>query len=109
MGWEGLARIDVEKSASHHLSQTEIDGDNPCSRHLSEKPCFTVTPVSGDNACLQQLPTEDGLLGRSRGLWQVVLGVQILVSQTLERGNHLCLTRHASGSDVPVGLLGLKN
>jgi hypothetical protein len=33
-------RIDVEKSSSHPLSQTEIDGDNPCSRHLSE-----VTPV----------------------------------------------------------------
>jgi hypothetical protein len=30
MDWEGLARIDVAKSSSHHLSQGEIDGDNPC-------------------------------------------------------------------------------
>jgi hypothetical protein len=29
MNWDGLPRIDVEKSASHHLSQIEIDGDNP--------------------------------------------------------------------------------
>ena len=27
--------IGVEKSAYHHLSQIEIGGDNPCSRHLS--------------------------------------------------------------------------
>jgi hypothetical protein len=27
--------IDVEKSAYHHLSQTEIASDNPCSRQLS--------------------------------------------------------------------------
>jgi hypothetical protein len=27
--------IGVEKSASHHVSQNEIDGDNPCSQHLS--------------------------------------------------------------------------
>jgi hypothetical protein len=36
--WDGqLARIDVEKSAYHHVSQNEIAGDNPCSRHLSGK------------------------------------------------------------------------
>ena len=35
MGRSGLAGIDVEKSSSDHLSQTEIGGDNPCSRHLS--------------------------------------------------------------------------
>ena len=34
-----LGLIDVDKSASHHLSQTEIDGDNPCSQHLSESHC----------------------------------------------------------------------
>ena len=28
--------IDVEKSPYHQQSQSEIDGDNPCSRHLSE-------------------------------------------------------------------------
>ena len=28
--------IDVEKSAPHHLSQTEIAAENPCSRQLSE-------------------------------------------------------------------------
>src|ERR1700741_651448 len=28
-------RLGVDKSASHHLSQTEIGSDNPCSRHLS--------------------------------------------------------------------------
>src|SRR5215469_5531734 len=27
MGWKGLARIDVEKSASHHLSQNGMHGD----------------------------------------------------------------------------------
>jgi hypothetical protein len=26
---------DVDKSAYHHVSQTEIASDNPCSRHLS--------------------------------------------------------------------------
>jgi hypothetical protein len=35
MGWEGLARIDVEKSFSHQLSQNEIASDNPCYQHLS--------------------------------------------------------------------------
>jgi len=74
-----------------------------CDLHARQQAVAMLDTATGE------LPTEDGLLGRSRGLWQVVLGVQILVSQTLERGNHLCLTRHASGSDVPVGLLGLKN
>ena len=27
------------KSASHHVSQNEIDGDNPCYQHLSEGQC----------------------------------------------------------------------
>ena len=31
------SRIDVEKSSSHQLSQTEIGSDNPCSQNLSEK------------------------------------------------------------------------
>jgi hypothetical protein len=39
MGWEGLARIDVEKSFSHQLSQNEIASDyihgNPFPRQLS--------------------------------------------------------------------------
>jgi hypothetical protein len=35
MGWEDLARIDVEKSSSHQLSQIEIASDNPCAQHLS--------------------------------------------------------------------------
>src|SRR5580693_4576963 len=34
-----LARIGVDKSASHHLSQNEIAGDNPCSRQLSGLEC----------------------------------------------------------------------
>jgi hypothetical protein len=29
-------RIDVEKSASHQLSQTEIANDNPCSQQFPE-------------------------------------------------------------------------
>jgi hypothetical protein len=29
MDWDGLPRIDVEKSASHQQSQTEIGSDNP--------------------------------------------------------------------------------
>jgi hypothetical protein len=28
------ARVDVDKSASHHLSQNDIASDKPCSRHL---------------------------------------------------------------------------
>jgi hypothetical protein len=32
---EALIRMDVDKSASHHQSHTEIAGDNPCSQHLS--------------------------------------------------------------------------
>jgi hypothetical protein len=36
--WDGqLARIGVEKSASHHLSQTEIASDNPSYQHLSHR------------------------------------------------------------------------
>jgi hypothetical protein len=31
---------DVDKSAYHHLSQGEIDGDNPCSQHLSSTSLF---------------------------------------------------------------------
>ena len=31
----GLVHIDVEKSAYHQVSQTEIGSDKPCSRHLS--------------------------------------------------------------------------
>ncbi len=33
--------IDVEKSSSHHLSQTEIGSDNPCYQQLSACPRFT--------------------------------------------------------------------
>jgi hypothetical protein len=47
--------ITVVKSSYHQLSQIEIASDNPCARHLSEKPRFTVSPVGCDNACLQQL------------------------------------------------------
>jgi hypothetical protein len=36
MGRDVPDAIDVDKSASHHLSQTEIGGDNPCSQHLSK-------------------------------------------------------------------------
>jgi hypothetical protein len=32
---EIVVRIGVEKSAYHHLSHFEIDGDNPCSRQVS--------------------------------------------------------------------------
>jgi hypothetical protein len=34
-----LVPIGVAKSAYHHLSQSEIGGDNPCSRQLSESLC----------------------------------------------------------------------
>src|ERR1700758_2385040 len=47
MGWVGLARIDVEKSSSHHLSQSEIGGDNACSRHLCCRLRRTSTVRSG--------------------------------------------------------------
>ena len=37
MGPDVQVRIDVDKSSYHHLSQSEIGSDNPCSRHLSAK------------------------------------------------------------------------
>ena len=46
MGWDGLARIDVEKSSSHQLSQIEIAGDNPCSQQLSSKSYFRAPTQS---------------------------------------------------------------
>src|SRR5579862_8405405 len=36
-GRASFQAIDVDKSSSHQLSQTEIGGDNPCSQHLSER------------------------------------------------------------------------
>jgi hypothetical protein len=33
--------IDVEKSASHHVSQGEIGSDNPCYQHLSRNTLLT--------------------------------------------------------------------
>jgi hypothetical protein len=45
--------ITVEKSSSHHLSQNEIGGDNPCSRHLSLRTLIHSNPVTCDNACYQ--------------------------------------------------------
>src|SRR5579864_7485933 len=43
MGWDGLPRIDVDKSASHQLSQSEIASDNPCDQHLSL--CYKATGI----------------------------------------------------------------
>jgi hypothetical protein len=34
-GPEQFGTTDVEKSASHHVSQNEIRSDNPCSQQLS--------------------------------------------------------------------------
>jgi hypothetical protein len=42
-GWFGSNRIDVDKSAYHHQSQSEISGDNACSRHLSPVRKCSVT------------------------------------------------------------------
>jgi hypothetical protein len=36
-----LMPVGVGKSSSHHLSQTDIGGDNPCHQHLPGK--ITVT------------------------------------------------------------------
>jgi hypothetical protein len=38
-------RIDVAKSAYHHVSQSEIAGDNPCSRQLSERTSFPINAL----------------------------------------------------------------
>jgi len=35
----------VDKSSSHHLSQTEIGGENPCSQHLSGNPLVSEYAV----------------------------------------------------------------
>jgi hypothetical protein len=35
---EALIRMDVDKSASHHQSHTEIAGDNPCYQQLFRLP-----------------------------------------------------------------------
>ena len=37
-----LLQIDADKSASHHLSQSEIASDNPCSRQLSGQGSFPL-------------------------------------------------------------------
>jgi hypothetical protein len=39
--------IDTAKSPSHHLSHTEIGGDNPCSQHVFEK-CLDKTRLSDE-------------------------------------------------------------
>jgi len=45
-------RLDVEKSSYHHLSQSEIAGDNPCSQHLSDLASgFTAFIVA--HSCLE--------------------------------------------------------
>ena len=51
MGWDGLPRIDVEKSSSHQLSQVEIASDNPSSRHLSGS-IANLVAQSYDVACV---------------------------------------------------------
>jgi hypothetical protein len=47
--------IDVEKSSSHHLSQNEIAGDNPCSQHLIDRDpdglCVHFFLMGGDGCC----------------------------------------------------------
>ena len=48
MGWDGLPRIDVEKSSYHHLSQNEIGSDNPCSRHLAKESGMEVQFEEGN-------------------------------------------------------------
>ena len=44
---------DIPENGAVHLDTC----DKPCSRQLSEKPCFTVTRVTCDNACYQKLLT----------------------------------------------------
>ena len=56
------AEIGVEKSPSHHLSQTEIASDNPCSQHVSGNALpsdyvvnLDFSPLVGGNAVLYSL------------------------------------------------------
>jgi hypothetical protein len=65
MGLDGLPRIDVEKSASHHLSQLEIGSDNPCYQHLSELSVRLCAKRSQrlTEACLQRV-------GQSEAKWE---------------------------------------
>jgi hypothetical protein len=46
MGWDGLPRIDVAKSAYHHLSRNEIGGDNPVN---SQSKVFTPENSTPNN------------------------------------------------------------
>jgi hypothetical protein len=52
MGWEDLARIDVEKSSSHQLSHSEIGSDNPV-LDIYLRTLIHSDPVTCDKACYQ--------------------------------------------------------
>jgi hypothetical protein len=47
----GTRSIDVDKSSYHHVSQNEIAGDKPCSRHLSGNSAVFDYGVNQDLAC----------------------------------------------------------
>jgi hypothetical protein len=42
--------IDVAKSPSHQISQTEIASDNPCSRQLSERYAWALVELKSSRA-----------------------------------------------------------
>jgi hypothetical protein len=67
--WQNVGYwIGIAKSSSHHLSQTEIAGDNPCYRHLSEKvsPCSDIERVTSQwSVNCTELDFADAQLGIS--------------------------------------------
>jgi len=63
MGWEGLARIDVEKSFSHQLSQNEIASDNPCYQHLSGNILVSGLGVNQELTVISRIADDSGVSG----------------------------------------------
>ena len=59
MGWEGLARIEVEKSSSHHRSRNDIGGDNPLRTMYLKVRYVVIIPVTNS---YESDGTEGGML-----------------------------------------------
>jgi len=98
-------RIDVKKPSSHHLSQSEIDGDNPCSRQLSGNTPVSYYGVNQDLACDRCCPQTnfsccepiDGRSGLPAEKWnQVPRGIEAALFDAPVRETEFVLTRNTS-------------
>jgi hypothetical protein len=72
-----VVRIDVDKSAYHHLSQHEIGSDKPCSRHLSDLKVrwrvYCDVAISSDWPTGFHIGSTEGHLFEGRGGWKITL------------------------------------